>query len=320
MVPATLLLVQVAFGAPTLSGCSSVGGTQAPDGYDSFACNSVCAVTSIGGGDYRFKCDIGLGSANDGGAWMLSDYSGGSETFVGFGLATDGTLFCCYVDDASTEVEEVVLVGSDRADTLSFYHSGSGADLNETLASGCTMSGGDLADTMDGALAGDGCQLSGQGGADVMTGHGADDAFLGGLGADTIYGGSGNNYITGDAGADTVDGEAGADDILGNGDNDGLSGGPGQDQLWGGNGDDDVCTGNGSGDQANGGNLGGGGDTSPNDELWAPSVATSPTGSVVGANSLCGDSGAGFGAWAGTACGSAPCCTYSLTSKPVGCP
>lgn len=43
-----LLLPQAAFGAPTLSSCSSVAGTQAPDGYDSFGCNSVCAVTSIG--------------------------------------------------------------------------------------------------------------------------------------------------------------------------------------------------------------------------------------------------------------------------------
>lgn len=311
------VLVGAAWGAPTLSSCSTHAGTEAPNGYDAFACNSVCAVSVISGSDYRLLCDIDKGSTTGGGAWAITDYSA-VDTEVVYGLATDGNQFCCFVDDPSSEVEQLVLNGSSLGNALRLVD---GAESwSKSLSVGCEVDGEDGADTLEGSLT-VGCEYLGKGGADIVTlnGAGADLVRLAG-GNDTATGDSTANEIHGGADSDTIDALGGDDDVFGDDGNDNISCGPGADVAYGGNGADNVCGGGGTGDNLNGGVFSGSNTLPQNDLMWAPPGSVSPTGSVAGSAAQCGDSGAGFGSWAGTACGSAPCCTYNLTSKPGGCP
>jgi Ca2+-binding RTX toxin-like protein len=316
------LPAQVAF-AQTVTSCSN------GEPFAAAPCGGTC---SLAAGSTLFRCflDVGGSSAGAIDAVVVEDYAlNGDITYSAWGRTDDGAQFCCFVDDDITQNIVIVQVfGSNEPNNI--YFTDFGTRNVESVQS--YAYGDDGADTIFGSdfdasyLLDD--FLYGEGGADFIDGLAGDDYIEGNLGADeleggadndTIYGGAQDDEILGEGGVDTIDGEDGVDTIDGGMGDDGISGGPGADVLWGGNGDDHVCGDNGTGDSINGGPPSGPAGSN-NDQLWAPSTAVSPTGSVVGNNANCGDNGAGFGAWAGNVCGSSPCCTYNLTTKPANCP
>lgn len=124
------------------------------------------------------------------------------------------------VSAASVEVDKLIIVGNDNANTIV------GSVGNDTIY--------------------------GEGGADQIQGGAGDDGIKGGDGADQLEGNSGDDRIFGDAGDDSLVGGSGADILLGGDGNDVLSGGTGQDRLFGGAGDD-VMTGGSAEDRFDGG-------------------------------------------------------------------
>lgn len=121
-----------------------------------------------------------------------------------------------------------------------------------------TVTGTDLADTIDCSEASPGKTISGLAGDDTITGTAFSDTIDGGLGNDTltsgpavsleddtVTGGEGNDILNGDAGVDRLDGEAGDDDLAGDsadGSVDQLDGGPDTDFCQGPAPDGDVHT------------------------------------------------------------------------------
>jgi hypothetical protein len=83
-----------------------------------------------------------------------------------------------------------------------------------------------------------GCTMLGGDGADTLVGTNADDVLCGGGGNDTLRGGGGTNLLLGDAGNDGLTGGAGTDTLDGGPGNDRLDGGAGADTLIGGDGVD----------------------------------------------------------------------------------
>lgn len=87
--------------------------------------------------------------------------------------------------------------------------------------------------------------LMGDHGDDILRGNGNYDLIVGGNGRDEIYGGRGNDILRGGWHQDELFGGDGRDEIFGGEGNDLLDGGRGNDRLDGGNGDDRLEGGDG---------------------------------------------------------------------------
>jgi Ca2+-binding RTX toxin-like protein len=122
---------------------------------------------------------------------------------------------------------------------------------------GVTLTGTDLADSIDGMLLDDTISglggndyLDGAGGNDVLDGGDGADEIRGGIGDDTLIGGLGNDHLIDYDGANHMSGGDGDDSLVsgstggslldGGAGNDSLSGGNGTDTLAGGDGDDSI--------------------------------------------------------------------------------
>ncbi|HEX9822921.1 MAG TPA: M28 family peptidase [Actinomycetota bacterium] len=109
---------------------------------------------------------------------------------------------------------------------------------------GTQVIGTDGADILVGEAGAD--TLCGLDGNDVLRGKGGRDLLLGGDGNDRLRGGAGNDVARGSNGKDIVSGGKGNDRLHGGKGNDRLRGGAGKDRLNGAGGDDDVNGGSGS--------------------------------------------------------------------------
>lgn len=329
---AALLMLAVAL-LPAAAWAQSVGSCVNGEPFASSGCGGVCSLPGAG----LFSCNIDVnGSYTTQDIVVVEDYSGTSgEAYSAWGHLDDGNTFCCYFDDDPYSVVAAVRVdGSDtQADHIYFNDDVRNVETAQVYAyayigadyiEGSDYSGvynlleGDAgADTITG-LADD--DIYGRNGADSLFGGGGADGIWGGNDNDTMLGGAGNDDMYGEAGDDSMDGEGQDDYMEGGAGHDGMSGSGGVDVMWGGAGSDDVCGGTGTGDSINGDGSGAAIPPLQYDDLWSPdSGASSPTGSVVGAASHCGHTTHGT-SWAGTSCGSAPCCNYDLTTRPANCP
>jgi Ca2+-binding RTX toxin-like protein len=99
---------------------------------------------------------------------------------------------------------------------------------------------------------GDGAQITGSIGADILSGYGGNDVINGGDGDDQLNAGAGNDTVNGGAGDDLIGGGSEDDLLTGGLGNDTLQGDDGNDQLIGGDGNDFLFGGNGA-DVLNGG-------------------------------------------------------------------
>ncbi|MGC3997735.1 MAG: calcium-binding protein [Anaeromyxobacter sp.] len=89
-------------------------------------------------------------------------------------------------------------------------------------------------------------RMWGNGGSDTLSGGDLADMLDGGDANDTLNGNAGDDFLIGGEGNDTLNGGAGADQLLGGADNDGLTGAAGADVLDGGSGDDTLDGGTGN--------------------------------------------------------------------------
>ncbi|MDH0886788.1 type I secretion C-terminal target domain-containing protein [Acinetobacter sp. GD03873] len=129
-------------------------------------------------------------------------------------------------------VKALVLLGTDNADLLQAY------------ATGSTIFGGAGDDVIHGNSGVD--ELYGGDGLDQLYGGDSDDYLDGGADNDQIYGGLGNDTLTGGTGNDLLDGDEGNDNLQGGAGNDILIAGSGDDILTGGMDNDELTGGAGN--------------------------------------------------------------------------
>ncbi|MCA8990223.1 MAG: hypothetical protein KDA78_21425, partial [Planctomycetaceae bacterium] len=142
----------------------------------------------------------------------------------------------------ANDVQEIVVKGSNRADTIDLrqvqpgtfqsitsveVHGNGGDDLIYGSGYGDVIYGNDGDDV-----------ISGGAGNDRIYGNEGNDRIGGGIGDDIIHGSSGDDLVSGGSGNDRVTGENGQDDVRGGGGNDSLDGGAGDDVLNGDDGND----------------------------------------------------------------------------------
>jgi len=127
---------------------------------------------------------------------------------------------------APQSVDNLVLIGSTRADTLI---GGSGDDSISAGNGNDLVLGGAGRDTLLGGAGND--AVSGDAGNDSISGGAGDDSLAGGLGDDVVRGDAGNDVLLGGAGSDTLLGGAGDDTIAGGAGADSMDGGTGRDFL-----------------------------------------------------------------------------------------
>jgi len=195
-------------------------------------------------------------------AFIVSDYDGlGTRTFSAWGGRSDGTAFCCYVDDNATQnVDSVQFDGSTYPDSLYFTNVANGTNLNTDWSYGL-MYGGLDDDILQGSDYNSSCTnggvpcleeaLYGEGGDDRIFGFKGDDLLDGGDDLDTIDGGAQNDNINGGDGDDCLQGGSGNDTIYLDGQDGYLfygcpysepsaSGGSGDDYILGSDIDDSI--------------------------------------------------------------------------------
>lgn len=293
--------------------CSTCGTGEAPSRYVGHACNGH---TTAALGVLIAYVDVGgTGSTQ---LWAVNDYAGLGGSHIDdvslWGTDTAGADFCCTCSGAV----DVYLEGSGQIDSFSLQHGARNLTHHDT-----DLHGYGLGDTLVSAAdTAQDIRLHGDGGGDTLTGGDGGEYFFAGYGEDTCDGGGGDDAIFGGPDDDTVTAGGGSDYVDGGAGNDGIAGGADGDELYGGNGNDAVCSGSGTNDRVHGGPpSGGAAPTGTNDDqLWAKPGAITPGGSAVGNNANCGDTAAGFGVWNDVECGSSPCCTYNLTTRPAACP
>ena len=223
-----LFLATTAYGAPTISDCTSTSDT--PIGWSTLTCDTGgSAVCSYGGGD--FSCDLKInGDTAAGKLAAVSRYN--QNDIVVWGTDGDANDFCCVVDDPSEEVEIVLMYGTSQADTITLTVTPSSntynlEDIHPPQLLAAIVFGDDGDDTVHGSdsksayyletlSGGDGADyIDGHAGVDEIHGDGDDDILLGGDGNDYIRGGGKDDDIAGGSGADTIYGDAGVDTIAG---------------------------------------------------------------------------------------------------------
>ncbi len=135
---------------------------------------------------------------------------GSGADFMAGGLGND--IFV--VDDAGDVVSEELGAGSDtlRVGIANYTMSANIEILTVTFASGATVLGNALANTMTGGNGHD--HLSGLDGNDVISGGAGDDTLQGGNGNDSLVGGSGIDFLEGGAGNDTYTVETVGDVVI----------------------------------------------------------------------------------------------------------
>lgn len=168
-----------------------------------------------------------------GGTYQLTDPATDTTWSLAF-QNVEGVIGSPHADHLVANAQIATLLGGAGDDTLEgnpmsspighLIRGGEGAD---------SMTGGDLADDVQGEL-----------GNDTITSWGGEDTLLGGQGADEVHGGDGGDLLNGNSGEDTVDGGLGADTVRGGQGADFFYGAPGADQLYGDLGDDTLHGGN----------------------------------------------------------------------------
>ena len=290
-----------------------------PSGYGT-ACESRCSTSSA-----TVTCDLsGAGGASE--AYAVTDYS--LDYDIEIWGEYDGDAFCCEYN----QVDEVILIGTDYADSLYFTYSGltyNLADYDTTDVTG-EIKGGGANDTIRGSHSNDIDEtLRGEAGDDTILGNGGADYLYGGDNDDTLSGGNGDDWLYGDAGEDTLNGNGGDDFMYGGDDGDIMDGGPGDDFMYGQGGadrmsggpdDDDLDGGVGADILCGDGESAGGGD-----RLYdGDGTAESPNGDILYAHVAadtdeCGGSNTKWDGnavdWAGQ-CAGHP----TQTSRPSACP
>jgi Ca2+-binding RTX toxin-like protein len=305
-----------------------------PVNWDAADCNvggtPVCAGTDLGGGLYRWDCDV---SDSDEAAEVttVSDYDGNQIASWG---EKDGEEFCCPMNNGIVIV--VNTFGSDHDDTLTHSFPAESAVLEEYVAYGAyamtaTIWGGSGDDTIKGSptdhVGGGGSlryteilygednadTIQGFGGQDLIYGGAKNDVIDGGTEADTIYGEDGNDTIDGGDHGDHIYGGVGDDTIRGGAGDDTIDGGDGEDRISGG-GDDDTINGGPGGDiicgdaESSGDYIDDGDDgiVTPMNQIWAANAADVVTcGASNTRVDLSSDSDG---------------CVVDLTAKPSYCP
>ncbi len=172
-------------------------------------------------GDYRLEGGAG-NDALTGGARGTTTMLGGSgdDTYV--------------VRGTNDLVVEAANAGTDTVVTYVDYTMTANVENVRLMASGLTVHGNELANSM-----------SGSAGDNIMYGEGGNDAMQGGAGQDILYGGLGNDTLKGDDGNDRLYGQDGNDLLYGGAGDDLLDGGAGINILEGGAGADKLYAGSG---------------------------------------------------------------------------
>jgi len=295
---------------------------DAPGGFESLACNSVCAFDTA---NDTWTCDTNVvcGAMNNGAdATAVHNFAGTGADYSAWGQCRSNGSFCCAHTEqqAPDKVYHVELLGTPEWDILSFHHAATASNLrparshdltgsifgNENgieiigeLITGSNYAGDDYRDFLYGEGGED--TINGMADGDWIEGGDHDDTISGGTGADVIYGGDGNDTCAGDAGNDKLEGDDGDDSLSGGDDNDAVCDSTG---IL-------VCAVN--GDNQLVGSLG-------TDVLWYDTTATCPVaatlsmGSSAGGemNEECGDDATYPGGWGG--------CDLPITTKPAVCP
>lgn len=163
-----------------------------------------------------------------------SDHLGGGE---GADILEGGTGDDFYfVSDAFDTVIERVGGGVDQVTTTINYTLGSQVENLALAASGLTVHGNFLANTIWGSSGTD--IIYAEMGSDTVKAAGGDDIVYGGTGHDILYGEDGDDLLYGERNDDTLYGGAGDDQLYGGDGSDHLGGGVGADYLAGGAGND----------------------------------------------------------------------------------
>jgi Ca2+-binding RTX toxin-like protein len=237
----------------------------------------------------------------------VSDFDGGGDTYSIWGNATSSVGdFCCFVDDASLEIDRVELFGTDegtngddirlpsgkRMEKEAEVHGLmgpddiDGSDWSGGVGTEDTILGGSGGDTIDCNAGED--YVEGGPDADIIHGNDGDDNLLGELGADDIWGDDGYDTIFGGDAIDELNGGDGNDLIHGDNGADIINGNGGRDDLYGDDGADLVCSGLGAQDSLYGGTISSAADGDV-DTLYVDESATNPNGEAAEGIDLCGD-------------------------------
>jgi Ca2+-binding RTX toxin-like protein len=115
-----------------------------------------------------------------------------------------------------TDIENVLGSKTDRSRIIgsasdNVITGGDLADVVDGQAGNDTIKGGLLGDTLVGQLGND--TIDGEAGTDTLSGGDGDDILSGGDDNDTVNGGAGNDKLKGGLGVDTINGDAGDDEI-----------------------------------------------------------------------------------------------------------
>jgi len=222
-----------------------------PSPYDTASCNSVCALTSVSSTNDTWTCDVSA-STNKADVTTVEDYDAATP-YESWGVYVTGAPgaqtrhnFCC--DLSSTDVEDVIIIGSDYGDTLKFESDSRTYNLQPAGSSAIVgyIYGGQGNDALRGSdvvytrfyehLYGeedDDSIIAHDGYHDYSYGGPGNDTMLGGPGPDTMHGGDGGDTMLGGPDSDTMYGEADNDPMAGGADDDYLDGGEGKDVLCG---------------------------------------------------------------------------------------
>ena len=203
---------------------------EAPGGFESLACNSVCAFDTA---NDTWTCDTNVvcGAMNNGAdATAVHNFAGTGADYSAWGQCRSNGSFCCAHTEqqAPDKVYHVELLGTPEWDILSFHHAATASNLrparshdltgsifgNENgieiigeLITGSNYAGDDYRDFLYGEGGED--TINGMADGDWIEGGDHDDTISGGTGADVIYGGDGNDTCAGDAGNDKLEGDDG---------------------------------------------------------------------------------------------------------------
>lgn len=224
----------------------SCGAGDAPSGYTSAGCNSVCTENGS-----ELTCQLQVICTNIGSqADIVTGYQSSTHDVSAWGGCLDGgqTKFCCVFDEGATNITTVTLRGTNSADEVLEFHYTDGS-ITENLEPwdsddidgyilglsgndqihGSDYDGADYKDHVNGGGGAD--EILGHDGDDDLWGNSGDDHIQGGLGADKLWGGDGDDTLEGGYGDDALCDATGYDVCATDGEGI-MNGGNGDDELW----------------------------------------------------------------------------------------
>mgnify|MGYP000123488021 CR=1 FL=1 len=173
----------------------------------------VCTLT---GGEVT--CDLRRGGGGDG--WMAAVsgfYDAPAYDHAFYGRASDGSSFCCLVNDVGGDIDSIVLDGTYYDDILTASWESSTLDAVDGQPLDVLIRGRGGDDILLGSTSEDPAYLEtlhGFKGNDRLYGFAGDDILRGGMHDDSLSGGSGNDVlVAGRHGANSLFGDRGSDTL-----------------------------------------------------------------------------------------------------------